>query len=534
MIWILAWFSSLHLVAAPPKLVVLVVIDQFRPDYLTRFQEHYLPAGGAAQPGGFLFLMEEGAYYPDAGYAHAATFTCPGHAAISSGSLPAESGVIANAWFDRLTGRPVHCVTDQRGLDGITRSPHSLRVTTLGDELQLATSGKSKIVSFSYKDYAAMMLGGRSADLALWFDYATGGWTSNAYYVGSAGLPEWVGSFNGLKIPDRLRGQSWELLLDESAYSSMNPDPLGSSPLLSRYGPTFPHLLADDTGFYPAYAQSGLGNEYLFELAKRAIEEEELGRDEVPDLLAMSLSSNDYVGHYYGPNSREMMDVTVRTDRLISDFLGFISQRIGKENVIVVVTSDHGVQAIPNEVISRRGAAGIVSRQNLIDAVDQALDSRFGPRDWVSGVTDLDLYFAPEALEAAHLDLNEVERTAARGAMSVEGIREAFGRSQILQGRLADTELARRISNNYHPQRSGDLILVYESNWFMEERVSTTHGTHHAYNSQVPILLWGAGINKGRFTRSVDPRDIAATLSHLLAIPPPSACTGRILSEAVR
>ncbi len=519
--------------ATPPRLVVLISIDQFRPDYLTRFARHF-------GSGGFRRFLEGGAVYRNAAYSHLPTFTCPGHATIASGAHPAVSGIVGNRWFDRESGRVVGCVDPLGVTDQTERSPRSMLVTTVGDELELATNGAAKVIGLGLKDYAAMTLTGRLGDLALWYDRGTGQWKSSSHYLGEDGvLPDWVAQLNEEGPAKRFEGGVWEPLLGPEAYRDANPDPVYEQDQEAPYGYgwRFPHRLgtSDEGGvFHARVVASPFGNDLLLDAARRAVEREEMGRDETPDLLALSLSSNDYVGHFFGPSSPEVIDASVRTDRQLAEFAGFLLERVARRDLLLVVTSDHGVQYVPREIRDKGGFAGRVFHEDLEGAVQGALRSRFGEGDWVLAVLDLDVYLNRSLIEQRGLDAAVVERAAAEAAQELEGIQQAFTRSQILAGRLPPGDLGERVAASFHPKRSGDLVLAYASNWFFHERIITTHGPHHASNTRVPILLWGGAVAAGSHWRAVDPRDIAPTLSELLAIGHPSGSSGQPLSEALR
>ncbi len=533
--------------AEPPRLVVVLVVDQFRPDYLNRSAKWLLPARDGNRKGGFRLLMDEGAAYWNASYSHLATFTCAGHATILSGSEPALSGIISNTWFDREAGVRIGCVDDlQAGDTGPRRSPRTMLVSTVGDELKSSNQGRSKVIGMAAKDYAAMVLAGRRADLTLWIDNQ-GQWVSNAYYTGDKGAPDWVRRLNEEKIPDSYAGKTWTRLLPPEAYADCDSTPyfadtvnpqVGVSSELGpwAYGWKFPHLIAGlppSPLFYASFNASGFANDFMVESAKRAIEGEDLGGDDAPDILALSFSSNDKAGHFFGPNSPEALDMTARTDRALSELFNYLDKRVGLDKVVVALTSDHGVQEIPEELRQVKAPAGRITFETLGEAVEAALDKRFGRADWVRDITDLDLYLNAATIQKKSLDPSEVEQVASRALTAVEGVYWAVGRTDILEGRLPRTDWAERIYRTYNPRRSGDVIILYQPDYFRGELIITTHGTPYPANARVPVLLYGQGIAKGAFYRPADPKDIAPTLSQLLGIVYPNGCTGQPLVEAL-
>ncbi len=539
-VFILLLSMSPFLFGGPPRLVVVISVDQLRPDYLDRFQSGFLPARQKnGEPGGFRLLLEEGAVYRNAAYGHFPTFTCPGHAAILSGALPSVSGIIGNRWFDRESGKIVGCVDPLGRTNETERTPRSLLVSTVGDELKLSNNGASKVIGVGGKDYAVMALVGRMADLALWFDRRSGRWTTSSHYTRGRELPQWLKDLNASGPADRFRGRTWTRLLPPHAYRGTNPNPIyeGVEEDAYGYGWRFPHALGGDTvrvsNFFNRLMASPFGNDLLLDAGRRAVEGESLGLDDDPDILALTFSSNDHVGHTFGPSSPEAADSVYRTDRQLSEFLHFLIGRVGQDRLLVVLTSDHGVQYIPREIQGRGGAAGRVARDDIKKAVETELDSIFGQATWVWEVVDLDLYLNRKIIAERGLDPAQVEQAAAEALMRLAGIQQAFSRGQILSGRLPPTDLGQRVANSFHPKRSGDVVIVYEPNWFLDEDLVTTHGPPHPSNTQVPMLFWGGGVPAGVHWRPVDPRDIAATLSQMLGIGYPSGNSGQPLREVL-
>ncbi len=538
---VLAWGSVFPEPSSPPRLVVVVVIDQFRTDYLYRFSEHYLPPRDGERMGGIRFLMEEGAVYRNARYLHQNTSTGPGHAAILTGAPPSRTGIVGNWWMDRRKEKIVGCVADPGDrMVGGGREPATARnllAPTVGDELEQATAGRSRTVSIAYKDRSAILLGGHSADTVLWIDFQTGSWVSSAYYFPSGSLPGWVAELNRERWFDRYRGREWKKLLPEAAYQGTRPVPESRFRDDFSLGAEFPHPLPGPLSglakFFQAYSESGYGNDYLFEAAKRAVETEKLGADETADLLAISLSTNDFIGHSYGPNSPEVLDQSVRTDRGLADFLNFLAGRVGAEHLVVVLTSDHGIPPIPEELTAGEGSGGRLSSSGFKAAVDEALDRQFGKAKWIAAFTGSNLYLRNKAIRRSGRSRQEVETAAAAAALEQTGVRVAYPRSLVLDGRLPATELAPMVYNGFHPGRSGDVMVILKPNWIRTLSMATTHGSPYPYDSRVPVVIWGKGIRPGVHYREVSPMDIASTLSRLLGIGVPEGNVGEPLREAL-
>jgi predicted AlkP superfamily pyrophosphatase or phosphodiesterase len=533
-----------------PRLVVLISIDQFRADYLTRFADLFLPPQPApGKVGGFRWLMERGAYHTDAHHDHYPLYTGPGHSILLTGAPPYKSGIVGNEWFDRGLGRSRYCVEDPESpLVGVGKpegkagiSPATLRVSTVGDELKIATGRKARVWGLALKDRAAVLMAGRLADGVLWFDDETGNWISSRFYYPEGALPAWVTAWNGKERAaaiDGLFGKEWKPSFPASAIARLFTPGSRYANDPSALGTGFPHeitggLKKPGKDFYRAWATTPYANGYVLDTARRLIAAEKLGQDPIPDLLAINLSSNDYVGHAYGPDSPEALDITVQTDRQLADFFNALGRAVpgGLSRVVVILTADHGVVGLPGALKEAGFPAGSYDEEGLQKAVAAALGDGGGDRkEGVPVLVEDNLYLsdklAPEARQKA-------EETAARVAAAQPGVYAAYTRSQILAGQLPATDIGARIARSFHPKVSGDVVLVLDPYWVPGKLVGTTHGTPYAYDTSVPLLLAGPGIRKGRYTERVSTLDIAPTLAYLLGILQPSGCEGRVLSKAV-
>lgn len=537
-----AQFSS-----ARPRLVLLIVVDQLRYDYLERFGDLFVANG-------FKRLMRDGASWAEAYYDHMPTYTAPGHAAVATGTWPAENGIIGNEWYDREAGKNVTSVSDDKNLllggdpAGKASSPRRLFASTLGDELRLATGGRAKVIGVSIKDRSAILPVGRYASAAYWFN-ATGQAVSSNYYF--ANLPAWVTSFNEGRPADKFFGQRWERLLPEAEYVRRAGI---DAPAWEQLGPnisnTFPHSLsaaagrtAPDKDFYSALDFSPFSNDLLINFAERALEHEKLGADDDTDLLALGLSANDYVGHRFGPYSQEVMDVTLRTDRQIATLLDFIQARVGLQNTVVVVTADHGVAPVPEHAAALNLGGGRIKGADVLKTMRAAISGRYnqeeGLRDtgdnYIQAFVNGNVYFNLAALQRDGIKRKEIERIAGEAAMSVPGMTRYFTRTQLEAGSvMASDAVARRALNGFHPRRSGEVILVSEPYKFLADSATgTTHGSPYSYDTHVPLIIMGKGITSGRYTEAATPADIAPTLAALLRVNAPSNTTGRVLTEGI-
>jgi len=567
--------AAVGLSGPPPRLVVVISIDQFRGDYLTRFADLWLPAGSARAGGhaegkgaagrgvgGFRYLMEQGAYFTDAHHDHFPLFTGPGHSVLLTGAPPYKSGIVGNSWYDRELGRRRYCVADETSpLVGLAApsppaapgappggvSPATLRVDTVGDELKMATGGRAKVWGLALKDRAAVLMAGRLADGALWFDDQSGAWISSRYYRPDGALPPWVAAWNGQHRADAWFGKEWTLSVPAAALarawtpgSRWADDP-------SALGRGFPHLInggganpsrpsRPGKDFYTALATTPFGNDFTLDTARELVRREGLGQGEVPDLLAINLSSNDYIGHAYGPDSPEVLDAAVRTDRQLAGFFAFLDQAVpgGLGRVLLVVTADHGVAPVPGAAREAKLPAGAFDEAALTAAAERALAAAYGPGKWVTALVESNLYLDLAALDAHQLQHAAAEEIAAAAIARLPGIYAAYGRTRILEGRLPRTDVAARIERSFHPQVSGDMVVVSEPFWVPGKLSGTTHGSPYAYDTQVPLLLAGPGIRAGRFAGRVSTLDLAPTLADLLGVLQPAGCEGRVLAEAER
>jgi len=520
-----------------PKLVLLIVVDQFRYDYLERF-------GDLFTTGGFRRLMNEGALFTNANYDYVPTFTACGHAAIFSGSVPAYNGIVGNFWFDRESGKlrvmvsddSAHLVTaggpsEKSG----AASPRSLIGTTIGDQMRLANNFQSKVIAASLKDRSAVLPGGQRPTGAFWFNEATGEFVSSDYY--SKELPGWVKKFRAGNHADKYFGAKWERVLPPDAYKRAQAENLPIQ--RSALGLHFPYVITageqkPGQNFYTAFELTPFASEYLADFSKAALEAESLGADEFPDLLSISFSSPDLLGHAYGPDSQEVEDSFVRLDRLIADLLGYVDKKVGLANTIVAVTGDHGVAPVPEYMKSKGFDAARLSSNEAINTANKALGARFGEGKWVINFVNDQLYLDQKLIAERKIDPAEAERVAGEAALKLEGVVNYFTRSQIVEGRMPAGPIARRVINGFNRERCGDVWLITKPLcFFIEGELPTTHGSPYNYDTHVPVIFFGSGVRPGRYNAECSPSDIAPTLAALLGVEPPSNRTGRALVEAI-
>jgi predicted AlkP superfamily pyrophosphatase or phosphodiesterase len=530
-------FAGVAVAQAPaplPKLVVVIVIDQFRPDYLHRFRPHF-------GKGGFNLLLRGGASFAEARYQHGATWTCAGHAVVLTGSHTDVHGIIGNTWYDRNAGREVGCAEDTTvtllGMATGGRSPRNLIGSTVGDELKLATTGRSRVIAVAGKDRSAIMLGGHLADGAYWLRDTLV--ASSTYYMQE--LPGWVRRFNASGAVAAYAGKVWDRLLPGAAYAGLGPDDVAAEEDIGGMGRTFPHRLgplSSFRSFIAGFEASPYQNEVVVDLAMRAVTEERLGQDDNPDLLAISFSANDIAGHAYGPDSHEVMDITIRTDRLLERFFGFLAKNVGLPNVLLVLTTDHGTPPFPEVVqkLNLRASAGRFDPSVVPAAVEAALTSRFGaaPKPgWVAYHSWPLLYLNLRGLQEKQVSVEEAERVASAALEGIAGVYQALTATELREQRSNGVKSGAALS--YFPARSGNIYYELRPYWIPDrDRVGTTHGSPWNYDTQVPLLWFGASIKPGVQRGAVSIADVAPTLSALLGIVEPAGSQGRVLGEMLR
>jgi predicted AlkP superfamily pyrophosphatase or phosphodiesterase len=538
-----------------PRLVLLIVVDQFRYDYLERFGDLFVADG-------LRRLMREGASWTQSNYDHMPTYTAPGHATMMTGAYPAESGIIGNEWLDRPSGLRITSVADGNtkllgdNPNANGSSPHRLVGSTVGDELRLASNGRSKVIGISIKDRSAILPAGRNANAAYWLSTATGNMVSSTYYFKE--LPAWVIAFNNAKPANKFFGAKWERLLPENEYvKRAGPDNPSWETVASSTGDTnaFPHTItggakSPDRAFYIHLDHSPFVNEFLLSFAQQAIINEQLGEDDDTDVLAVSFSGNDYVGHRFGPYSQEAMDIVLRTDRQIATLLDFVNRRVGLSNTLIAFTADHGVSPIP-EHAKELGLGG--ARLKLVDlfaTINKAVSARYNSQGkspdatadyllkWNDGGTAFingSLYFNYDALRRDGVSIEEFSQVVVAAALTFPGVARAFSRVQLMRGATSITDpIERRVLHGFYPARSGDVVIVPEPFKYLGDSITATHGSAYSYDTHVPTIIMGPGVNAGRYLEPATPADIAPTLSALLRITPPTNTTGRVLTEALR
>lgn len=533
-----------------PKLVLVIVVDQMRSDYLTRFEDLFAT-------GGLKLLMDKGAMFTNCAYDYAVTYTGPGHSTILSGIPVRTSGIIGNEWFDREKRQSVYCVEDPAVRSvGISpektagrMSPRNFLGKTLGDEL-LTASPLSRVIGVAIKDRGAILLAGMHPAGAFWFDAESGNWITSSYYYPA--LPSWVAQLNAAKAAEGFLGQQWTRLLPDSCYGRATVDDAPGEGLLpGEKRPVFPHIILDlatsGTGVsaspntfrrFDAVLPTPYGDELTVRFSEAAVDGEQLGQRGVTDLLAVSFSSPDYCGHIFGPDSQEMEDILVRLDRKLEEFFAFIDRRIGLQDVMIVLTADHGVCPLPELQVSS-GASRINPKNFLRDVkaqVGQEFKYNEGKDNLILSLSNSFIYLDEKRISAHGFALDAFEKGVIQAALNEKGIVRCYTRAELnhLRGDVDATDspgvcFARSVNE----ERSGDIALLTAEYSFFSGGVSgTTHGSPYEYDRHVPLLFFGPRIKPGRYGTASRPNDIVPTLAELLHLPTPPGSDGIVLGIA--
>ncbi|MFI5251229.1 MAG: alkaline phosphatase family protein [Bacteroidota bacterium] len=534
--------------AAPkkPKLVLAIIIDQMRADYLWRFRDLF-------SAGGFNLLMNNGAVCTNSQYPYSSTLTACGHSAILSGITPGANGIIGNEWYDNSLRRSYYAVEDStvRGV-GIDpnrpegkMSPRNFNGTTLGDELK-RVSPSSKMIGIAIKDRAAILPSGIHPDGAYWFDAATGFWVTSTYYKNA--LPDWVNAFNNKRLPDSYLGKEWGKLLADSSYlrSGIDNAP-GEGNLLGESSPVFPHKVYNESelpnqgsapaGKYDPILYTPYGNELTTQFAEAAIEGDSLGQRDATDILSVSFSSPDYCGHTFGPNSYEIEDIYVRLDRQLEGFFHVIDNRIGLENVIIVLTSDHGVCPLPEERNAKN--AQRLSSGDYVATVKTIAGQRFdyneGVDNFITAFSNNYFYIDTVKLNQKNIPRASFENVIVQIMMKDDHIAQCYTREQIeesLAKGSGDDSILSRIGKSFNSARSGYVaVVVTPYSFFGGGSTGTTHGTPYWYDRAVPLIFYGQSFPHTTFGGECSPLDIEPTLARILKAGAPDHCRGKVLEQ---
>jgi arylsulfatase A-like enzyme len=495
---------------AHPKLVVVIVIDQFRGDYLERYRDQF-------GEGGFRLFLDHGAYFPNCDYEYANTRTAPGHSTLFTGTYTSGHGIISNEWWDPQKKRQVTSVEDDATKlvgtadTGPGASPHNLLASTLGDELKLATQGKSRVFGISLKDRAAILPAGFAADGAYWIDKDNGAWITSTYYRKE--LPTWIQQFNQSKRGDKYLNREWK---DDKG------NVLGTT------------TMPGSKGYFEVVGSTPFANDYEFEFARELIVYEHLGSGPVTDLLSVSLSANDILGHQVGPDSPQMQAMALALDHQLADFFNFLGKQVGLANVWIALSADHGIAPLPAQASKLHIPAAGLNGRKLRDQINDRLSDRFSPGHRTDYIKEFDYPLAwldQDAFSSIHMKQEDAEHAAGE-AMKDVGLRGYYTRSQLAHGDVPNTPLGRKFLNSYSSE-GGWYVMGVPSPYVVGSVSGTDHASPYSYDTHVPLAFYGLAFQPATYRDHAEPVDLAVTLASLLGINAPSHATGRVLTEGL-
>ncbi|MBP9793434.1 MAG: alkaline phosphatase family protein [Flavobacterium sp.] len=514
--------------AKGPKLVVGIVVDQMKMEYLYRFSNDFSATG-------FKRLMQDGFTFHNMHYNYMPTYTGPGHASIYTGTTPAVHGIVGNEWFNKALGKDVYC-TDDAGVTTVgggtdnegKMSPKLLQASTITDELRLATNFKGKVIGLSIKDRGAILPAGHFANWAFWYS-KTGAFITSTFY-GNA-LPDWVMQFNYEKHYDQYANQGWNLLKPASTYNESLPDDNPYEGKLNKKQPFFPYnmkemLQAGDPGILRT---SPHGNSLLADFAMRAIEKEQLGKDEITDFLTVSFSSTDYVGHTFGPRSIELQDTYLRLDQTIANFLNYLDTSVGKGNYLVFLTADHAAAENFNYLKDNKYEVDNVNEKNIEQSIAEFTKTYFGD-DLLLNYSNYNVFLNKQKIKDKALELTKVKQAVKEFLYSQKQVKRVYDENEIIAGSFADNYL-NFVSKGYDPVQNGELIIVDKPGYMQYLGTGTTHGSPYTYDTHVPCMFYGWNIKKGESFDKKEITQIAPTLAQKLKITFPNGTDAKVLTE---
>ncbi len=514
-----------------PKLVVGIVVDQMRWDYLYRYYERYDAKGG------FKRMLDQGFTCENTLIPYAPTVTACGHSTIYTGTVPAISGITGNYWWDNELMRSVYCTEDKKvntvGSNSTQgqMSPKNMLTTSICDELRLATNFKSKVIGVAIKDRGGILPAGHSANAAYWYDNSAGSWISSTYYMNE--LPKWASDFNANKWVDKYYEQGWSLLYDAATYTQSTADEKGYE--AKPFGAKFPYNLKNLIGKdYGRIATTPMGNTLTAEFAKAAVTGEQLGADDITDFLAISFSSPDYIGHTFGPNSIESEDGFLRLDKEIGNLLDFLDEKVGKGQYTVFLSADHGVAHVPEFSTENKLPGGRVFMSRVTDTLNKQLAAKYGIPKLIVSDENYQFHLHHPAIDSAKLDAEEIKKWIIQRLAYEPGILRVFSLEELNEVPLPAT-IRNMLNNGYYPKRNGDVQVIllpgYIDAW---NNAGTTHGLWNPYDSHIPLVWYGWGIKQGKTNKETYMTDIAPTLAALLHIQMPSGSVGEVITELLK
>jgi predicted AlkP superfamily pyrophosphatase or phosphodiesterase len=518
--------------ASKPKIIVGIVIDQMRWDYLYRYNNRYSNAG-------FNRLLKKGYSFENTFIPYTPTYTAPGHASIYTGAVPTTNGIVGNNWYDKTMHKNMYCTEDStvQGIGnndiGGKMSPRNLWTTTITDELRLSNNFASKVVGIALKDRGAILPAGHSANAAYWYDDNTGKWITSNYYMNA--LPNWVNNFNAKDEVGFFMNKDWNTLFPINTYTQSTADDVAYEvDLPGTKSHTFPYALSSiTTKKYNSFKFTPYAATFTFNFAKQAIENEKLGAGKATDFLAISISSTDHMGHTFGPNSVEAEDTYLRLDKDIADFLNYLDGKMGKDNYLVFLSADHGVAHISNYLKENKIPSGVFSESIDMKELNKTIEDSFGIKKSILTIQNYQVYINMPLLKNSGKDVVAVKAFIMDWLRAKQFVTHVFEMKSLAATSIAEP-MKTMLTNGYAAARSGDIQFVIKPGYFDGSNKGTTHGLWNPYDAHIPLLFYGWGIKPGKTNRETYMTDIAPTIAALLQIQMPSGCVGKVLTEALK
>ncbi len=512
-----------------PKLIVGIVVDQMRWDFLYRYANRYTNDG-------FKRLLREGFSCENTMIPYTPTVTACGHTCVYTGSVPAVHGIVGNNWYSREQKKEVYCAEDttlktvgSSSSEGVM-SPRNMLVTTIGDELRLSSNFQSKVIGIALKDRGAILPAGHSANAAYWYDGTVGKFITSTYYMDS--LPHWVANFNAQQLPSQYISKGWSTLYPANTYTQSAPDEESyEGRFANETTSSFPHALKGSSREpFEILASTPFGNSYTLDFAKKVIDNYDLGKGNVTDMLCVSLSSTDYVGHQFGPNSIETEDTYLRLDKDLAAFFQYLDKAIGKNQYTLFLTADHGVTHVPAFLQQHKLPGGSFDEKKLKTTLDSLLQLG-GISNAIADVENYQVYLNYNAIATANKSVNDVKQFIIQQLLQIPEVANAID-LQNLTNTTVQEPLKAMLTNGFNRKRSGDVQYILQPGWLAGYlKTGTGHGVYYPYDSHIPLVWMGWGIHAGKTNAVTYMTDIAPTLAALLQIQMPSGCTGKPIVE---
>jgi len=527
-------WSQVRFEQEKPKLVVGIVLDQMRYDYLTRFYQKY-------GEGGFKKIIHQGFNCENAHFNYIPTYTAVGHASVYTGTTPSVHGIISNDWYDKELKKSIYCVDDSNysgvgAKTGGNKSPARLLTTTVTDELRLAQNNRGKVIGISIKDRSAILPVGHTANAAYWIESKNDGkFSTSSFYMET--LPDWVVDFNNRKLPEKYINQKWETLYPIESYTeSIADDNPYEQSFAGQEKAVFPYdlkALSAQNGGYDVLKSTPFGNTLLFEFAKSAVQHEKLGTGEFTDFLAISFSSPDYIGHQFGVDSKEIEDTYLRLDKELGEFLLFLDKAVGKNNYTLFLTADHAAVQVPAYLNSLKIPAGYIDMKDFNSHIQNFCQSRYGSVNLIENVSNFQIFLNRDELTRLKLNRNTVSEELAELIIDYKNVFKVVT-AKTLQNTSFSDKILKFLQNGYNQKLSGDVMIIPNPAAIVYSKKGSTHGSGFSYDTHVPVLFYGRGIQNGSSKSPVSITDIAPTLANLLQISFPNGSSGNVIEAALK